>query len=118
MTGDVDDVIDAGHDPDISVAIDVTRIAGQIVAGVAAEIAVAVAGVVLPQRAERPRRQRQVDHDVADLPRGDWRTGIIEHPYVLGGPRHARRPARALTGNGSSRREWAAPGQPVSVCHQ
>ena len=76
MPGDVDDIIDAGHDLDITIAIDVTRIARQIVAGVAAEIAVAVTGVVLPQSSQRSGRQGQADHDVADVSRGNWRTSV------------------------------------------
>src|SRR5205807_2163655 len=58
VAGHVDDVIDAGHDPDIAVVIDEAGVARQVVAGVAAEVALTVTVVVPPKGRQRTGRKR------------------------------------------------------------
>ena len=106
VAGHVDHVIDAGHDPDIAVAIDEAGVARQVVAGVATQVALAVTLIVPPQRRQRAGRQRQTDHDVADLPGGHGRARGVQYPHVIARHRHARR-ARL----DRERRE------PPAVCH-
>jgi hypothetical protein len=38
MAGDIDDVIRAAHDPEVTVLIFVTRVRGQVVSGIATQI--------------------------------------------------------------------------------
>src|SRR5579885_2277510 len=66
VAGDVDDVVGAAHDEDVAVLVLVAGIRRLVVAGELGEVALLEALVVPPQRRERARRHRQLDHDRAD----------------------------------------------------
>ena len=57
MPGDIDDVVDARHHPPVAVTVDIARVTSEVIAGVAREVGVAKTLGVIPQRAERARRQ-------------------------------------------------------------
>ena len=67
MTGDVDDVVGAGHHPKIAVFVLVSCIGGEVIAGKPGEVGLAVAFIVLPECRETTGRQWQLDDDTADL---------------------------------------------------
>src|SRR5690349_3458604 len=85
MSGDVDDVVGATHDPQISVVISVTSVGRLVIPGIRAEIRFEIRVIVVPQRRQTTRRQRQLDRDVADLVIGHFDAFIIEYTYVITG---------------------------------
>src|SRR4029453_4474728 len=55
---DVDYVVHAAHDVDVTVLVPVAGVARQVVAGMLREVGLLVSGVVVPQGGQAPRRQR------------------------------------------------------------
>ena len=116
VAGDVDDVVDAAHDVEVAVRVLVAGVAGQVPAGVAGEIGLAVALVGVPERRQAARRQRQADADRAHLAGRQHLARLVQDLHVVAGHRHGRRAGR--TGSCSMPIGLAAIAQPVSVCHQ
>ena len=86
VPGDVDDVVGAAHDEQVAVLVDVAAVAGQVVAVERGQVRRDEPVVVVPQRRQRARRQRQLDADRA---------------------LHAGRRPRCPTGRGPARRSRA-----------
>jgi phosphoribosylanthranilate isomerase len=71
MTGDVDDVIDAAHEPVIAVFIDATAVAGEVDVGVHGEVGVDEAVVIAPGGAHHAG-PRFLDAEFAAVVGGAW----------------------------------------------
>src|SRR6185369_6435016 len=91
MSGDVDDVVRATHDPKVAVFILETSIGSLVITRITTKIRLDILGIFVPQRRQTAGRQRQRDYDVADLVIGDLRTFIIEHANVITRNRFATR---------------------------
>ena len=87
VAGDVDHVVGAAHDVEITVFIDVPAITGGVEAGEGGQIGRDVALVVTPQSRERTGRQGQPDHDVAFRERLDLVPVLVEDAHVVAGHR-------------------------------
>ena len=91
MTGHVDHVVGAAHDPQVTVFILEAGVAGQVVARVLGQVAVDEALVVVPQGRQAARRQRQLDHDVAHLAGRHLLAFLVEDLHVVARHGHGRR---------------------------
>jgi hypothetical protein len=67
MTGHIDDVVGTGHDKGVSVFVDVAGVGGFIIPGELFQVGFDVSLIVLPQRGQCSRRQRQLDDQRADF---------------------------------------------------
>ena len=90
VPGDVDDVVGAAHDEEIAVVVQVAGVARLVVTGVAIEIRGAKASLVVPQRRQAARRQRQLDDDVAGLASGTRLAGVVDDLHPVARNRHRR----------------------------
>ena len=79
MPCDINHIIGATHNEYIAVFITVAPVTGQIKTGILAPIAVFVTLMVTPDRWERTRRQRSLDHDRAFLIRPNLFAIGIQH---------------------------------------
>src|SRR5215208_6170178 len=91
MSGDIDDVVGAAHDPKVAVFILVTSVGRLVITGIGIEIRLHVLSIFVPKRRKTAGRQRQPDHDVADLVIGQFRTFVIEYANVITWNRFATR---------------------------
>ncbi len=91
VAGDVDDVVGAGHDVDIAVLVHVAGVRGRVVAGKLLQVGRLVALVIVVERRQGSRGQRQLDADGADLAPLHLLAGLVEHPHVPAWHRHGRR---------------------------
>ncbi|EPJ40338.1 hypothetical protein STAFG_2587 [Streptomyces afghaniensis 772] len=92
VSGDVDDVVGAAHDEDIAVVVDVSAVAGQVVAGVGGEVGGDVPVVVLPERGQCAGRQREPHDDRAVDACGHRIARSVEDPDVPARQRAGGRP--------------------------
>ena len=92
MPGHVDDVVDAAHDVEVAVVVLVAGVTGQVETGVARQVRLPVAVVVVPERRQAAGRQRQFHDQGPDPAGGQFVPVLAEHPHVVArhGPR--RRP--------------------------
>ena len=91
MAGHVDDVVDATHDVDVTVLVLEAGVAGEVMAGMLGQVRLAVCLVVVPQRRQATRRQRQFQRDGPDLAGGHVRVLLAQHAHVVAGHRLGRR---------------------------
>ena len=87
----VDHVVGTRHDEHVAVGIDVTRVAGFVVAGEAVEIGRLVALRGVPQGGEGARGQRRLDHQRADFTRRCPVAVGVQHLHVVTRHRPRRR---------------------------
>ena len=115
MAGDVDDVVGAAHDVEVAVGVLEAGVGGLVVAGKLGEVALE-ALVLLPQRRQARRRQRQLDHDRAHLVGRHLPALLVDDAHVVARHRHAGR--AVLDRKRPSPTGLPPIAQPVSVCHQ
>ena len=65
MPGDVHHVVHPAHDVNVAVSVPIAAVAGEVMAGIAAEIGIEEAAVVFPQSREAARGQGRAHGDVA-----------------------------------------------------
>ena len=83
VAGDVDDVVDARHDEQVAVFVLHPCVAGEVVAGLGAQIRIDEAVVVLPQGGQAAGGHGQLDHDAADLARVLYVAVVVEDAHVI-----------------------------------
>ena len=91
MAGNVDDVVGTAHDVEIAIGVLEARVGGLVVAGKLGEITLLEALVLLPQRRQAGRRQRQLDHDRAHLIGRQRAAGFVDDVDLVAGHCDRRR---------------------------
>src|SRR6185369_16010375 len=91
MSGDVDDVVRATHDPKVAVFILESGIGGLVITWITIKVRLDILRIFVPKRRQTSGRQRQLDYDVADLVISYLRSFIIEHANVVTRNRFATR---------------------------
>src|SRR6185369_4482656 len=91
MSGDVDDVVRATHDPKVAVFILEPGIGGLVITRIRIEIRLDILSIFVPKRRQTSGRQRQLDYDVANLVISHLQTFIVEHANVVARNRFATR---------------------------
>src|SRR5204863_2347459 len=91
MSGDVDDVVRAAHDPEVPVLILKTSVRRFVITWIRIEVRLLICCIVVPQRRKTTRRQRQLDDNVADLVISYFCSFIVEHTHVITRNRFAAR---------------------------
>ncbi|MNE53012.1 hypothetical protein D3C80_1477120 [compost metagenome] len=94
MTRNVDDIVGAPHDVDEAVFIQITAIAGVVIARIRGEVGVQVTLVIAPQGLAAAWRQWQGNHNGALLVGAEQLAFVVQHAHVI--PRHC---AVARTGS-------------------
>ena len=87
MPGNVYHVVGAPHDVDEAVLVEITAVAGVVVAGIVAQVGLQVARVVAPEGLRAARRQRQGDDDRALAVRSQRPAFVVQHLHVVAGHR-------------------------------
>src|SRR6185437_12144130 len=87
----VDHVVDAAHDVQVTVLVPETAVAGQVVAGVPGQVRPDETVVVVPERRQAARRERQLDRDVPRLVRLGLLALLVQDLNVVAGDGQARR---------------------------
>ena len=89
VPGHIDYVIDAPHDEDVAILIQITAITGEVIAGVLGEVGGTETLVVIPEGREASRGEGQFDHDIAGLVGlGNPFTIMAEQLHVVARHRH------------------------------
>src|SRR4026207_2271775 len=88
MTGDVDDVVSAAHDPQITIVVFETRVPGFVVAGISIEVRPLEAGAAIQHREKTYGREGKFDCDIRGRVRGDFFALVIHDSYVVTRHRH------------------------------
>ena len=91
MPGNVDDVIGAAHDEEVTLGVLISGVRGVVVAVELVEVARVEALLGVPQRRQAARRQRQLDRDRAHLASLDLLAGLVEDMDIVTRHRHGRR---------------------------
>src|SRR5215212_5836259 len=82
MAGNIDHIVDASHDKDILIFVDITSIPCVVKPWVRSHIRVDEALVSIPERGQGTRRQGQLDDDGTALARGYFGAGRIDAMHV------------------------------------
>jgi hypothetical protein len=133
MASDIDHVIDASHDVDITIRINETSIAGVVVARNVVHVGVEESLIVVEESQEVARRKGELNGELAHSPVGDWLVVVVENLQIITRTRPEGAPVfdwedafdsnligYGETSMGARETERNSPqiGHPVSVCHQ
>ncbi|EKD38226.1 MAG: hypothetical protein ACD_75C00814G0001 [uncultured bacterium] len=85
VTGDIDNVVHPAHDVHIAILVDISTVAGLVVAGEFRHIGLDETLVIAPESSQGARRQGQFHDDIA---LGAFRHDfviVVHHPHVIAG---------------------------------